>query len=740
MGSSDTASPVATRAKGRKYGFACLSCRRKKVKCDGNKPACINCNKSKESCVYRDNPAFVGYLADELRKSKIRIQELESVIKELSILDSESRHSRLATLVGELEQRSSSPSPGSSAFLESDEPHVGLSVSYGGSVEYNIDENGRQQYFGATSRFHTLSEDNEHPAHALDTTTEREYTEIEYYHRKWHLSNSRWQATWEHQAHENIPKYTDVDASLCSRLLDVYWTWQGPLHQYVYRRCFFRDMAIGGPYFSLFLLNVMFAHAMRHMPEDDPRFKPFDKGDFFMKRAMLLLLDEIKESKPKIPTIQGLLILGGRQCAVGLSSEGWLYTGMAIRMITDLGLHLRKGKGAMKEYEPDDLELTHAMMKINGNLLKYVKPKNPFHLPSVIIINECYNTVYNGHSGTPQSIKPEAIFDLERKLHNFHRTLPDCLRIEDASDLTVCIPPHIMSLNILYHTMLILIFRPFFIWRWNTHLHDHPLALRAQVVCTEQAADVNEIFRAYGRLFDFQYQTYLVSYCVYTAATIDVRLIHHDDRNLAEKAADRLVVTLRMLETELKQTPGIKRSIEIIRSHLGQQRLPVLNENVGDARETTSAHHHQQQQQSRGEKWQSHKISPSPSASASYTTIQQPQQKLPLPHHPHPHPHHPSRLHQTTEMYDHHNPFTNLQPESSETMTPLPLNTNTTNNINSTNNNIQEHTYIDAQMQRMDMSWVDWNVDDSSGGFAPDMAYWAAGAAGAGAGVQYNHM
>lgn len=143
MGSPETASAVATRGKGRKYGFACLSCRRKKIKCDGNKPACVNCSKFKESCVYRDNPAFVGYLADELRKSKIRIQELETVVKELSILDSGSRQLRLAALASELEQRSSSPSPGNSAFLESDEPHVGLSVSYGGSVEYNIDENGR---------------------------------------------------------------------------------------------------------------------------------------------------------------------------------------------------------------------------------------------------------------------------------------------------------------------------------------------------------------------------------------------------------------------------------------------------------------------------------------------------------------------------------------------------------------------------------------------------------------------
>ncbi|EED19198.1 CHA4 activatory protein, putative [Talaromyces stipitatus ATCC 10500] len=358
MGSPDIPSPVATRAKGRKYGFACLSCRRKKIKCDGSKPICINCNKSKESCVYRDNPAFVGYLAEELRKSKIRVQELETVIKELLILDSESRHLRIAALVSEMERQRSSPSPGSSTLLESDESHAKLSVSYGGSVEYNIDENGRQQYFGATSRFHTLSEASEHLENVLDTTTEQEYSDIEEYHRKWHLSNSRWQASWEKQAHDNIPKYTDVDASLCSQLLDVYWTWQGPLHNYVYRRCFFRDMAIGGPYFSLFLLNVMFAHAMRHMPEEDPRFKPFERGEFFMKRAMLLLLDEMKESKPKIPTIQGLLILGGRQCAVGKSSEGWLYTGMAIRMITDLGLHLRKGRNAMlKEYEPDDLEV-----------------------------------------------------------------------------------------------------------------------------------------------------------------------------------------------------------------------------------------------------------------------------------------------------------------------------------------------------------------------------------------------
>lgn len=141
-------------------------------------------------------------------------------------------------------------------------------------------------------------------------------------------------------------------------------------------RDFYRDMALGGPYFSRFLLNVIFAHACRHMPENDHRFAAFDRGETFLRDAMLLLIEEMKQSKPRIPTIQGLLILGGRQCAVGQSSEGWLYTGMvgvlqlmfyfpicadmpkAIRMINDLGLHIKRSQDSlMKEFEPDDLEI-----------------------------------------------------------------------------------------------------------------------------------------------------------------------------------------------------------------------------------------------------------------------------------------------------------------------------------------------------------------------------------------------
>jgi hypothetical protein len=90
-------------------------------------------------------------------------------------------------------------------------------------------------------------------------------------------------------------------------------------------------MAVGGPYFSPFLLNVIYAHACRHAKPDDQRFTRYNNGEFFLQKAKLLLLEEIEHEKPRIPTIQGLLILGGRQCAVGKNSQGWLYTGMVSR-------------------------------------------------------------------------------------------------------------------------------------------------------------------------------------------------------------------------------------------------------------------------------------------------------------------------------------------------------------------------------------------------------------------------
>jgi hypothetical protein len=54
-------------------------------------------------------------------------------------------------------------------------------------------------------------------------------------------------------------------------------------------------------------------------------------------RANALLLSHFSDA-PTLPTIQALLILAGRELALGYMSAGWLKSGMAFRMIEEMDL------------------------------------------------------------------------------------------------------------------------------------------------------------------------------------------------------------------------------------------------------------------------------------------------------------------------------------------------------------------------------------------------------------------
>lgn len=142
----DHSPPAPTpQAKVRKYGFSCLLCRRRKVKCDGKKPTCTNCLRSKEVCNYKEkNAVLVVHLAEKLQKYKARLSELENQIRELANLDGPSRDHRIETLVFDLnqsrqfEEEDSTPSPLSFAL---DDPHTAEEF-FDGTAEFSVDENG----------------------------------------------------------------------------------------------------------------------------------------------------------------------------------------------------------------------------------------------------------------------------------------------------------------------------------------------------------------------------------------------------------------------------------------------------------------------------------------------------------------------------------------------------------------------------------------------------------------------
>lgn len=95
------------------------------------------------------------------------------------------------------------------------------------------------------------------------------------------------------------------------------------------------------------------------------------------------------------------------------------------------------------------------------------------------------------------------------------------------------------------------------------------MAIRAKQVCIEEAILVNNFFEAYGRTFHFQNQSYLLSYCFQTAATINLQQIVDPNTQRSPAAAERLATSLSTLQTEDKETPGVSWSSDTVKLRLG---------------------------------------------------------------------------------------------------------------------------------------------------------------------------
>jgi hypothetical protein len=143
-------------------------------------------------------------------------------------------------------------------------------------------------------------------------------------------------------------KYASVEEG--EVYLDAYFRWASPVYAVIHRPVFMRDMAVNGPYFSQLLLVVIYITGIRFtsgMAEKERQVR----GEQLVSIALSLISDEM--TKPtSIPTIrkpleiclttniaidtflwstEALLGLAGRQCAVGNSTQGWLFTGMVSR-------------------------------------------------------------------------------------------------------------------------------------------------------------------------------------------------------------------------------------------------------------------------------------------------------------------------------------------------------------------------------------------------------------------------
>lgn len=101
-------------------------------------------------------------------------------------------------------------------------------------------------------------------------------------------------------------------------------------------------MQLLGPYYSHTLLNAMLSHSIRWGRWDKATRErlenDYDGGAVFSRHARAMVFDEISKGVATIPTVQTLLLLSAQECSAGNTSQAWMYSGMAFRMIDHLGI------------------------------------------------------------------------------------------------------------------------------------------------------------------------------------------------------------------------------------------------------------------------------------------------------------------------------------------------------------------------------------------------------------------
>lgn len=504
--------------KARRYGFACAACKTRKVKCSGEQPICAGCRRSGEDCVWPLSKAAETRLRDTNAASGVNGsddtghsagetspasghgegegEESHSQSHQRLVNSGTPTHSSAVHSHRRLSGLAPGPSP-LTTITEATPCSRSTNTEAPNSLwfQVGIGENGDVIYNGPTSRFHagSLDDDGGGGQH-LEDDSELKREHMTVLRGQYALMDSVWMPLI---AAKPTMDGTGVDTRTGVALLEIYWNWLHPLHSCVYRPIMLMDLALGGPHCSDFLLLCIFGLAARHLPKNSPDFQGVaGQGEELIQRARTLLLREMSAPCPRIPTIQGLLILGGRQCAMGNNSEGWLYTGMAIRMMTDMGLHLDiVGLARLERWTPAEIEarkrlynsaylwdktlslslgrfpsLTRRPYPAGEILDKFDDERvwRPVHatelcaesfsptpawssstfcsFSSLHEITTDMVTLFSASAGTAESFSAQ-VEDLDGRCRRWYDETPVYLRIDEPDKLEQSPPPHIVSLK-----------------------------------------------------------------------------------------------------------------------------------------------------------------------------------------------------------------------------------------------------------------------------------------------------
>ncbi|KAI0520982.1 fungal-specific transcription factor domain-containing protein [Xylaria bambusicola] len=599
-------SPVAQPARARqsrRYGFACCNCRHRKVKCDGVLPACGKCVLSREQCTYNKRPslAYAVNLQHQLKAYQERFEQLRTAKDG----DRDALLEKPVT-TGPLQGCSTSdfspPPVVESATHGSDEDSSSL------QEETSIGTDGQLCFYGSTSLYHISPSDG---------------------HRSSTLYSKGRETGAPHARLEQQDAMTaflaKIPSSLLDNLLYTYWCWPHHLHCVLIKKIFIRDLENLGPFVTPFLLSAVLTQAARYSTRSDAA----EVGRHFAKQARKLLDLDIDRGS-SIATIQGLLIFSARECACGRTSQGWLYSGMAFRMARDLGLHLapKKLSPLCPHFSDEDLAVrnqifwscytwdktislclgrTPAITNVielprpdtlldgldadeeiwepkafQGSLFGGLMQHRAFsssrfvaYCELCVITHDVLDKLYvHRHRMEKDQSMARYLDQTLEKLDEWCVRLPRDLLVQDDSKSMECPPLHILLLNLVYQTVVILLCRPY---RVSSET--------AKARCTRAAQMTDSLFMLHVRRFGFRCVTWLQTYTMFVACTINVKDLKENreqdntmsNADLARATSARLDFGLEILRQGGKSTPSAGRCAAIVAQLLSNAGSTCVN-------------------------------------------------------------------------------------------------------------------------------------------------------------------
>ncbi|KAK4496228.1 hypothetical protein PRZ48_012208 [Zasmidium cellare] len=559
--------------KRRAVSSACIPCRKRKSKCDGQLPSCSTC-----VAVYRTECSYdadsdhrrKGALKRDIQSLQQQNDALDVIVASLKSLPETEAITLLHSLRGDTNPDDLANSLRSNVRL----PHSFAPQTLEADFAQQITTPNTAPYDSSTT----------FPP-PLPRTDSQDSTDLNSYNPSTTSSTILEAPTsWF-----RVPQ----DAEFVEHLLSLYHCWVHPFYCFVSWDHFLHDMGRGRTDFcSALLVNAILSFAChysdRAMARTDPN-NPGTAGDRFYAEAKLLL-DLV--DKPTIPSVQALGIMSLRETSAGRDSNGYQLAGRCVRMALEMGLHLSVIKNGMRPPEAEVRKVVFwAVFNLEtiiavgfGRLSQLPRSAADIETPSTNSRSETvtwrpYEDI--NVSNSPSAEQParamlfkdqlsklsELASDMvntfyaprerftSRRLaatyaqyQSWYQNLPDAFRLENTS------LPHVLVLHMYYYGCVLHLFRPYI------KLDLRAANLYPRDTCTFCANEISALMNALRAMYGLRRVTLAVTSHLLSASTIHLLNLP------SEEAAAHLSQGLHDLEAMSVNHRFAARAVDIIRS------------------------------------------------------------------------------------------------------------------------------------------------------------------------------